>query len=90
MVVFVEQVETDGFAARGAKKPLAGYPTTTGGDGMHVYIPVEPIYTYEETRTFARLTEHREQQPGEDAGDGDHDEQLDEREAASMGHGASG
>ncbi len=34
---------------------LTGYPKTTGGDGMHVYIPVEPIYTYEETRTFAEL-----------------------------------
>jgi bifunctional non-homologous end joining protein LigD len=34
---------------------LKGYPKTTGGDGMHVYIPVEPIYTYEETRTFADL-----------------------------------
>jgi len=34
---------------------LVGYPKTTGGDGMHVYIPVEPVYTYEETRTFADL-----------------------------------
>jgi len=34
---------------------LAGYPKTTGGDGMHVYIPVEPVYTYDETRTFAEL-----------------------------------
>jgi bifunctional non-homologous end joining protein LigD len=34
---------------------LAGYPKTTGGDGMHIYIPVEPAYTYEETRTFAEL-----------------------------------
>jgi bifunctional non-homologous end joining protein LigD len=34
---------------------LAGYPKTTGGDGLHVYIPVQPIYTYEETRTFAEL-----------------------------------
>lgn len=34
---------------------LAGYPKTTGGDGLHVYIPVEPVYTYEETRTFAEL-----------------------------------
>ncbi|HUB78391.1 MAG TPA: DNA ligase D [Bryobacteraceae bacterium] len=34
---------------------LVGYPKTTGGDGMHVYIPVEPIYSYEETRTFADL-----------------------------------
>ena len=45
---------------------LAGYPKTTGGDGMHVYIPVEPGYTYEETRTFAelisRLVTHRKPQ----------------------------
>jgi bifunctional non-homologous end joining protein LigD len=34
---------------------LMGYPKTTGGDGLHVYIPVEPIYSYEETRTFAEL-----------------------------------
>jgi len=34
---------------------LAGYPKTTGGDGLHVYIPVDPIYTYDETRTFAEL-----------------------------------
>ena len=34
---------------------LAGYPKTTGGDGMHVYIPVEPDHTYEETRIFAEL-----------------------------------
>src|SRR5581483_10915535 len=34
---------------------LAGYPKTTGGDGLHVYIPVEPVYIYEETRTFAEL-----------------------------------
>jgi bifunctional non-homologous end joining protein LigD len=34
---------------------LTGYPKTTGGDGMHVYIPVEPIYSYEETRQFAEL-----------------------------------
>jgi bifunctional non-homologous end joining protein LigD len=34
---------------------LAGYPKTTGGDGMHVYIPVEPIYSFEETRAFAEL-----------------------------------
>jgi len=34
---------------------LEGYPKTTGGDGMHIYIPVEPIYSYEETRTFADL-----------------------------------
>lgn len=34
---------------------LAGYPKTTGGDGMHVYVPLEPIYTYEQVRTFAEL-----------------------------------
>lgn len=34
---------------------LAGYPKTTGGDGMHVYIPIEPVYSYEEARTFAEL-----------------------------------
>jgi bifunctional non-homologous end joining protein LigD len=34
---------------------LAGYPKTTGGDGLHVYIPVHAIYTFEETRTFAEL-----------------------------------
>jgi bifunctional non-homologous end joining protein LigD len=34
---------------------LTGYPKTTGGDGMHVYVPIEPIYTYEEARTFADL-----------------------------------
>ncbi len=34
---------------------LAGYPKTTGGDGMHIYIPLEPGYSYEESRTFAEL-----------------------------------
>ena len=34
---------------------LAGYPKTTGGDGMHIYVPIEPVYTYDETRTFAEL-----------------------------------
>jgi len=34
---------------------LIGYPKTTGGDGMHVYVPIEPIYSYEEARTFADL-----------------------------------
>jgi len=37
---------------------LAGYPKTTGGDGMHVYIPLEPVYSYEESRTFAELLAH--------------------------------
>ena len=34
---------------------LAGYPKTTGGDGMHIYIPLEPVYSYEEARQFAEL-----------------------------------
>lgn len=34
---------------------MQGYPKTTGGDGMHVYIPVVPEYTYEHTRTFAEV-----------------------------------
>ncbi len=34
---------------------LTGYPKTTGGRGMHVYVPVEPVYSYQETRTFAEL-----------------------------------
>jgi bifunctional non-homologous end joining protein LigD len=32
---------------------LNGYPKTTGGDGMHVCIPIESRYTYEQARTFA-------------------------------------
>jgi bifunctional non-homologous end joining protein LigD len=34
---------------------LRGYPKTTGGDGLHVYMPLEPVYSYEEARTFAEL-----------------------------------
>jgi bifunctional non-homologous end joining protein LigD len=34
---------------------LAGYPKTTGGDGMHIYIPLEPVYTFEQVRSFAEL-----------------------------------
>jgi bifunctional non-homologous end joining protein LigD len=37
---------------------LEGYPKTTGGDGMHVYIPLEPRYSYEETRGFAEILAH--------------------------------
>ena len=34
---------------------LAGYPKTTGGDGLHIYVPVEPHYSYEETKSFAEV-----------------------------------
>lgn len=34
---------------------LEGYPKTTGGDGLHIYVPVVPEYTYAQTRTVAEL-----------------------------------
>jgi bifunctional non-homologous end joining protein LigD len=34
---------------------LTGYPKTTGGDGMHIFIPIEPRYSYEQARTFAEV-----------------------------------
>src|SRR5207253_1104050 len=34
---------------------LAGYPKTTGGNGIHVYVPVEPIYASAQTRSFAEI-----------------------------------
>jgi bifunctional non-homologous end joining protein LigD len=34
---------------------LEGYPKTTGGDGMHIYVPLEPAYTYEQVRSFAEV-----------------------------------
>jgi bifunctional non-homologous end joining protein LigD len=37
---------------------LRGYPKTTGGDGMHIYVPLEPVYTYEQVRSFAEILSH--------------------------------
>jgi bifunctional non-homologous end joining protein LigD len=34
---------------------LEGYPKTTGGDGLHIYVPLEPRYTYAQVRSFAEL-----------------------------------
>jgi bifunctional non-homologous end joining protein LigD len=34
---------------------LEGYPKTTGGDGMHIYVPIENSYTYEQARSFAEV-----------------------------------
>jgi bifunctional non-homologous end joining protein LigD len=34
---------------------LEGYPKTTGGDGMHIYIPIEPVYGYDQARQFAEV-----------------------------------
>jgi bifunctional non-homologous end joining protein LigD len=37
------------------KLGLTGYPKTTGGDGMHIYVPLEPIYTYDMSKAFAEI-----------------------------------
>ncbi len=37
---------------------LKGYPKTTGGDGMHVYVPLEPNYKYDQVRSFAEIVSH--------------------------------
>lgn len=34
---------------------LESYPKTTGGDGMHLFVPLEPRYSYEQVRSFAEL-----------------------------------
>jgi bifunctional non-homologous end joining protein LigD len=34
---------------------LVGFPKTSGATGLQVYIPIEPKYTYEEVRVFARF-----------------------------------
>ena len=34
---------------------LDGYPKTTGGDGMHIYVPLEPVYSYDQVRSFAEI-----------------------------------
>ncbi len=37
------------------KAGLESYPKTTGGDGMHLFVPLEPVYTYEQVRTLAEF-----------------------------------
>lgn len=34
---------------------LQGFPKTTGGDGMHIYVPLDPVYNYEQVRSFAEI-----------------------------------
>jgi bifunctional non-homologous end joining protein LigD len=34
---------------------LESFPKTTGGDGMHLFVPLAPDYTYEQVRGFAEL-----------------------------------
>lgn len=41
--------------ARLDKLELESYPKTTGGDGMHLFVPIEPRYSYEQVRSFAEL-----------------------------------
>ncbi len=37
---------------------LQGYPKTTGGDGMHIYVPLDPEYSFEQVRSFAEILAH--------------------------------
>jgi len=34
---------------------LEGYPKTTGGDGMHIYVPLEAVYSYAQVRSFTEI-----------------------------------
>ena len=34
---------------------LESFPKTTGGDGMHLYIPIEPVYSYEQAKALAEI-----------------------------------
>ena len=34
---------------------LESFPKTTGGDGMHIFVPLEPRYTYEQVRSLAEV-----------------------------------
>ena len=37
---------------------LKGYPKMTGGDGMHVYVPLDAVYSYDQVRSFAEIVSH--------------------------------
>lgn len=34
---------------------LECYPKTTGGNGMHLYIPLEPVYLYDQSKAFCEI-----------------------------------
>jgi bifunctional non-homologous end joining protein LigD len=34
---------------------LRGYPKTTGSSGLHIYVPLEPEYDYDQVRGFAEI-----------------------------------
>ncbi len=38
-----------------SKLGLPSYPKTSGGKGMHIFIPLAPIHTFEEVRNFLKL-----------------------------------
>ena len=37
---------------------LDAYPKTSGVAGMHIYVPLEPVYTYEQARTLCEVICH--------------------------------
>ncbi len=37
---------------------LESYPKTTGGDGMHIFVPFTPRYSYDQVRSLAELLSH--------------------------------
>jgi bifunctional non-homologous end joining protein LigD len=41
--------------ARLEQMGLEGYAKTTGGDGMHIYVPLEAQYNFEQARGFAEI-----------------------------------
>lgn len=40
------------------KLKIKGYLKTSGGKGLHIFIPVKPKYTYDQTREFSHLISH--------------------------------
>lgn len=34
---------------------LTGYPKTTGGNGLHIYVPLQPVYSYQQTKAIAEV-----------------------------------
>ena len=34
---------------------LTGYPKTTGGNGLHIYVPLDPVYSYGQTKAIAEV-----------------------------------
>ena len=49
-----EQVVTTAEMVRVAldQLGLAGYPKTSGSTGMHIYVPIDPVYEYSRVRRF--------------------------------------